>query len=108
MVKFVEALPKVNYPSIFIWKRSFHFHPISNVRSFTFINTLFRNIVVVLFTLRRTVRMQDGLRLNRLCCKQERTFMSVYLHACQAFCWHDYAIQDCDFLLTFLVNIMLV
>lgn len=63
---------------------------------------------MVLFTLKGTVRMQDGLRLNRVCCKQERTFMPVYLHLYQEFCWCDYAIQDHDFFLTFLVNVVLV
>lgn len=68
MVKFVEALPKVNwdYTSIFIWKRSFDFHPMSNVRSFTSMTAICRNIIVILFTLKGTVRMQDGLRLNKV------------------------------------------
>lgn len=34
--------------------------------------------------------------------------MPVYLHLYQEFCWRDYAIQDHDFFLTFLVNVVLV
>lgn len=52
--------------------------------------------------------MQDGLKLNRVCYKQEKTFLSIYFHLYQEFCWPVYVTQEHDFFLTFLVNITML
>ena len=49
VVKFIDALPKVSWKYPY-GRDAFHLHPISNIKSFAHINTVFRNIVVVLFT----------------------------------------------------------
>lgn len=49
--------------------------------------------------------MQDGLKLNRVCYKQERTFLPVSFYLYQKFCWPNYVTQERDFFLTILVNI---
>lgn len=41
--------------------------------------------------------MQDGLKLNRVCYKHENTFLSIYFHLYQEFCWPGYVTQEHDF-----------